>query len=212
MTYIVRRASARRGLAGAEAADLAHFRPEGSDHRPAVTARLIHDGARLLGRFEVSDRYVRAVATEYGGRVWEDSCVEFFFQPVPGKGHFGFEFNCGGVFLANYITDPTRVPGGFKEWKRLSKEEVSSVGVRSACKAPIAREIASPMAWWLEYSIPVAVLEPFVGALGPLKGQRWRGNFTKCADACSHPHWVSWIPLRRLEFHSPGEFGELAFE
>ena len=214
MTYIVRRVRGRGSPdpAKGEAAVLSHWRPEGSDHRPPVTARLIHDGARLLGRFEVADRYVRAVATEYGGRVWEDSCVEFFFQPVPGKGHFAFEFSCGGVFLANYVTDPARVPGGFKAWRPLSLKEVSAVRVRSLYKAPIAREIALPTAWWLEYEIPVSALEPFVGKLGPLKGQRWRGNFTKCADACSHPHWGSWAPLSRKEFHAPAEFEELVFE
>jgi hypothetical protein len=205
MIYIVRRAPV-------EAAVLSHHRPEGSDHRPVVSVRLGHDGARLFGRFEVQDRYVRAAATKYGDRVWEDSCVEFFFQPIAGKGHFGFEFNCGGVFLADYITDPTRAPGGFREWKRLSEAEVSAVEVRSSLKAPIEPEIATPVAWWLEFSIPASVLEPCVGKLGDLAGQRWRGNFTKCADACSHPHWISWAPLKRKEFHSPGEFGELTFE
>ena len=211
MTYIVRRATGRDFGRG-EKAVLSHVRPEGSDHRPAVAVRLLHDGSRVSGRFEVDDRYVRAAATRYGEPVWKDSCVEFFFQPVPEKGHFGFEFNCGGVFLANYITDPARVPGGFREWKRLTEEEVSPVEVRSSLRAPVEPEIASPVSWWLEFSIPLSVLEPHVGALGNLPGRRWRGNFTKCADACSHPHWISWAPLTRLEFHAPGEFGELAFE
>ncbi len=190
---------------------LGNFRPEGSDHRPAVRVRALHDGRSVAGCFEVQDRYVRAVTTRYGGPVWEDSCVEFFFQPVAGKGYFAFEFNCGGVFLANYITDPARVPGGFKGWSRLGEGEVAAVEVGSSLKAPVEPEVDVPLSWWLSFRIPAAVLEPCVGRLGDLGGQRWRGNFTKCADGCSHPHWVSWVPLGEKNFHSPGEFGEIFF-
>jgi len=33
--------------------------------------------------------------------------------------------------------------------------------------------------------------EHYVGPLGPLTGQVWRGNFFKCAEDNSHPHWAA---------------------
>jgi hypothetical protein len=111
----------------AERAELTHFRPEGSDHRPKTSAKLLYDRTGIFGLFRVQDRYVRSVHTEYQSPVYRDSCVEFFIQPKPHKGYFNFEFNCGGALLSSYITDSTRVPGGFRDLTNLSDSVVSGV-------------------------------------------------------------------------------------
>ena len=67
----------------AETLQIQHFRPEGSDHRPQASARLLYDARGLHGIFRVQDRYVRCVGTQYFDPVWRDSCVEFFAQPKP---------------------------------------------------------------------------------------------------------------------------------
>ena len=103
----------------AETLAVAHFRPEGSDHRPQTFARLLHDGKGIHGLFQVHDRFVRGLRTGYGSEVWKDSCVEFFAEPKPGRGYFNFEFNCGGAFLCNHMVDPARTANGFQEFTRL---------------------------------------------------------------------------------------------
>jgi hypothetical protein len=46
-----------------------------------------------------------------------------------------------------------------------------------------------------------------------LSGQAWRGNFYKCGDETSHPHWGMWAPIREgFTFHQPRFFGTLHFE
>ena len=56
-------------------------------------------------------------------------------------------------------------------------------------------------------------MEQYVGRLCNLPGQTWRGNFYKCADRSSHPHWASWSPLGEpLNFHTPQFFGPLRLE
>ena len=70
----------------AEVGRLEQVRPESSDHRPETIFRMLHDGTNLYVRFDVMDRYVRAVQTEYQSPVCGDSCVEFFVQPRDGKG------------------------------------------------------------------------------------------------------------------------------
>lgn len=192
---------------------IAHFRPEGSDHHPQTSLRLLHDNAAIYGLFEVQDRYVRCQHTQYGAPVYRDSCVEVFLQPKAGRGYFNFEFNCGGTFLCCHITDETRLPnGGFKAFTRLSTDDVASVRVVSSLPKLIEPEMAGPVDWWLAFTIPVTVVEKYVGPVGALAGQAWRGNAYKCGNATSHPHWAAWAPVDQLNFHLPRCFGELRFE
>jgi hypothetical protein len=85
------------------------------------------------------------------------------------------------------------------------------VAIASSLPALIEEEIAEPVRWQLAFHIPFAVLEPFTGPLRVAPGTRWRGNFYKCGDDTSHPHWVAWAPVDELNFHLPRCFGELVF-
>ena len=40
-------------------------------------------------------------------------------------------------------------------------------------------------------------------------GHRMRGNFYKCGDLTDAPHWGSWAPVERVDFHVPHLFGEI---
>lgn len=192
-------------------AEVSQFLPQSSEHHPRTHARLAHDTQRLFGRFEVEDRYIRCTRTGYGSEVWKDSCVEFFAEPKPGRGYFNFEFNCGGAFLVNHIVDPTRTPAGFKQFTRLPEAEAKVIQVRTTLPAVIEPEITGPVEWTLEFSIPFSLFEPYVGPVGEVAGQMWRGNFFKCAEDNSHPHWAAWSPVDEFNFHLPRCFGELRF-
>lgn len=195
----------------AEILAINQFRPEGSAHRPLTSLRLLHDNHAIYGLFRVQDQYVRCRHGAYGDPVYQDSCVEFFARPKPDAGYFNFEFNCGGAFLCNYITDETKVAGGFRESVRLSADEVKSVRVATSLPSVVEPEIGQPVSWWLIFAIPVPALEQFVGPVGALSGQTWRANAFKCGDETSHPHWASWTPLDERNFHLPRCFGELTF-
>jgi hypothetical protein len=198
--------------AAAETLEVKNFRPESSEHRPQTSVRLLHDERGIHGLFRVHDRYVRCVRTEYGSEVWKDACVEFFVEPKPGVGYFNFEFNCGGAFLCWHITDPTRTPQGLKAFARIPAEVARAVGVRASLPRVVEPEIAWPVTWSLQFFIPFTVLAKFVGPLGDVSWQTWRGNFFKCAEDCSHPHWAAWSPVDELNFHLPRCFGEIRFE
>ncbi len=83
----------------AEEGRVSYVRPESSAHHPETRFRVLHDGVALYLQFRVEDAHVRSVQTEYQGPVYTDSCVEFFVQPVTGKGYFNFEINAGGTLL-----------------------------------------------------------------------------------------------------------------
>lgn len=189
--------------------ELTHFRPEGSAHRPNTSVRLLHDGAGIHGLFRIQDQYVRCRRTGYGSEVWKDSCVEFFLEPKPGRGYFNFEFNCGGAFLCNHIVDPTRTPNWFQQATRIPESEMQQVAVATTLPPTVDPEVPDPLAWRLKFYFPFRVLERYVGPLGPVGGQVWRGNLYKCADESSHPHWASWAPVDELNFHLPRCFGTI---
>ena len=191
--------------------DVAAFRPEGSDHRPRTQAKIGHTPDGLWGLFQVEDRYVKCTRTESQGDVYKDSCVEFFIQPGERGGYFNFEFNCGGTLLASHITDPTRTPNGFKAFTRLNRDQCEQVKVFHSMPQTVYPERNEETLWYLGFFIPFALLEDFVGPVAWKHGQAWHGNFYKCADESSHPHWGAWAPVDALNFHLPQCFGELTF-
>ena len=220
MNYTVRRASAAPQLhvewsdpvwAQADTLEIQHFRPESSGHHPQTAARLLYDQHGIYGIFRIQDRYVRCLWTQYHDPVWKDSCVEFFAQPKPERGYFNFEFNCCGAFLCCYITNPERTPEGFKEFIKVPAGIGETIRTRSSLPARIETEIVEPVVWTLSFFIPFALFKHYLGPLGTSAGQEWRGNFFKCADETSHPHWASWSPVDELNFHRPDCFGAIRF-
>jgi hypothetical protein len=190
-----------------------HFHPRGTDHRPRTEAKLLHDGSALYVLFRVDDRYVRSVHTEFESDTYKDSCVELFVQPQGRTGYFALEVNCGGAFSLRYIEDWTRTPNRFARWRAVSESDAARVRVAHSMPSVVEPEVAEPATWWVEVSLPAAVMEPYCGPIGQLAGQRWRGNLFKCGDETSHPHWASWAPIgEHLNFHQPAYFGELELE
>jgi hypothetical protein len=196
----------------AETIELAHFRPEGSAHRPRTRARLLHSGDALHGIFHVEDRWVRSVHTRFGDPVYQDSCVEIFLAPLPGHGYLNLEMNCGGTLLASHVTDHRRTPSGLAAAVLLTADEGREVALRSTLPATLEPEVETPLVWQLSFALPLALVERRFGRLRPLAGSTWRGNLYKCGDRTSHPHWASWAPLEARNFHLPQCFGSLSFE
>ena len=191
--------------------DIGYFRPESSSHRPLARCKLLYDETHLYGLFFVRDRYVRCIHTGFQSPVYKDSCVELFVQPKPDKGYFNFEFNCGGALITSYVIDPTRIEGRVAESTPLSPEEGRQVTVYHSLPTIIEPEMEDEVTWSLEFGIPLALLTGYVGSLGKVEGQQWRGNLYKCGNRTSHPHWASWSPLSERNFHAPWEFGVLRF-
>jgi hypothetical protein len=193
------------------ALEIAFFRPEGSGHRPHTCCKIFHDQKRIHVIFRVEDQYVRCTHETFQAEVYQDSCVEFFAQPYARRGYFNFEFNCGGAMLASYVTDPARANGRVKEFIPLDAEDDRLIFRYSSLPRIVEPEIACKIVWFLEFSIPFALLEKYAGTLGEVGGQTWKANFYKCGDETSHPHWGAWSPVGELNFHRPADFGNLQF-
>lgn len=193
------------------ALEVSNFRPESSAHRPQTRCKLLYDLETLYGIFRVDDQYVRCVNTAFQTDVYKDSCVELFLQPKHTGGYFNFEFNCGGALLASYVTDPTRVNGRVKEYTPLAPADDREIRRYSNLPNVIEPETTTKQIWFLEFSIPFALLAKYMGTLGSISGQTWRANFYKCGNETSHPHWGAWSEVFELNFHLPACFGRLQF-
>jgi hypothetical protein len=198
----------------ADTAAVSDFHPRSSSHRPETRVRLLYDRSNLYGRFQVRDSYLLCRHLHYQDPVYRDACVEFFVQPRADKGYFNFEMNCCGALLLRYVEDPTRGPAGeLARSTPVPPDIASEIEIRTSLNGPIEPELLEVTDWSVFFVIPLGVLEHYTGPLGDPAGQVWRGNFYKCAEDNSHPHWASWSPIGSiLNFHQPEAFGILRFE
>lgn len=181
------------------------FPEANSDHRPDVRIKMLYDGKRICGLFRVEDRYVVARAEKDQDSVCRDSCVEFFVKPAGSEYYFNFELNCGGILLLYRCKDIVK-----RDYIEIPAEDLATIERYHTLPGSITEEITEPVTWYLGFAIPVEFFEKYAGSNPEKAG--WTANFTKCADASSHPTWLSWMPLSRLSFHLPDEFGQLIFE
>ena len=191
--------------------ELTHFMGERPQHFPRTQAKLLYDDEAIYVIFRVEDRYVRAVTEQHQGNVFMDSCAEFFFIPAQDHttGYFNLEMNCGGTMLLHYQDVPREEPVEF------TSKELAQINVAHSQPKIVDPEITAPTLWYVEYRLPIKLLKKYCPtAVSPAPGVQWRANFYKCADATSHPHWLTWAKVDNPhpDFHIPKFFGQLEFQ
>jgi hypothetical protein len=192
---------------------ITHYPWEDSGHRPRAEARLLYTGEKLAIIFRVEDRYVRAVARRFQDSVCKDSCVEFFVAPLPGSlAYFNFEVNCGGTMLLYRCLSPEERAAG-KERIPVSDADGRTIALAHFLPRIVEPEITAPTTWTVEYHVPFALFHKYFGEVPTGPGTVWRGNFYKCGDQTSHPHWGAWAPVDtpRPNFHVPERFQPILF-
>ena len=177
--------------------------------RPSVKLKVMYDDQNIYGMYYVEDQYVTVSRTGYQQSVCRDSCVEIFLQPQDDKFHYlNFEFSGGTAMLLYNIKDLK-----IKDYTPVPDEDCETVIRRSTLPARVMPENPDPVTWKFFFQMPIALFVKTGYNVNPaLSGQVWRGNVTKCADDSSHPAWLSWQQLSKLNFHLPECFGEFIFE
>ena len=167
-------------------------------YAPLTTFTIAHSGKYLYIDFFVRCNYLRAENYTDQSPVSQDSCVEFFVDPLRNGHYWNFEFNCIGAINASHRTER-------KNPTRLTTSELATVRRHASCGTRPFRELEGMFAWELLVAIPLSLIgieykgEPIEVA----------GNFYKCASATSAPHYLSWNPIdsERPDFHRPQDFG-----
>ena len=197
----------------AETLEVTHYSWEDSGHHPPTASRLLYDDRHLAIIFRVEDCYVRAVAQNFQDSVCRDSCVEFFVAPLVGSdAYFNFEVNCGGTMLLHRCPSPEESRTGQKMIE-VTPEDGATILMAHSLPKNVEPEIAEPTTWTVEYHIPFALFEKYFDAPRPNPGSAWKGNFYKCGDQTSHPHWGAWAPVGgpQPSFHQPAFFQPILF-
>ncbi|MDR1122124.1 MAG: hypothetical protein LBM08_14615 [Dysgonamonadaceae bacterium] len=175
---------------------------EAYPYRPEVKFYLAWTDASFFLLFDVHEDSIRAVNTGYHSPVYEDSCVEFFFQHVGADVYRNFEFNCIGTALSAIRESRT-------SFFHLPSKVMDKILIHTSLpQEPIIKD--SPVHWQILVEIPLELLgfsqtDPTTTAL--------RANFYKCGDKTLVPHFLSWnpIPTTQPDFHRPEYFGEIRF-
>ena len=169
-------------------------------YAPEVKFRIAYNSSDLLLHYKVTEDSVAAVAEADGGNVWEDSCCECFIQPADDGIYYNLECNCAGTLLLAAGTSRngrTPAPGNVLK----SIDRWASLGRGSFA------ERKGLQTWELALTVPFTAW--FQHHIESLDGMTLRGNFYKCGDKLSQPHFVTWNTIRSAtpDYHRPECFG-----
>jgi len=174
-------------------------------YHPDVAVQIAYNEDELFLQYKVKEQSVKAVVSESNGRVWTDSCVEFFLSPEGNDEYYNLEMTCIGTALLGF-----RKKGDATV--HASDEQIASIRrVSSLGNKPLA-ERKEQTEWQITIAIPWKVF--FKHELNLASGMKMRGNFYKCGDELTVPHFVSWTKIKTPQpsFHVPEFFGGLEFE
>lgn len=185
--------------------------PEQYPYKPEVKVQIKKDDDNLYIHYRVREQSVRAVAEADQGRVWEDSCVEFFCQPNPEDGiYYNFECNCAGKLLLcagdsrhDRERAPKEVTDSVWRYASLGYEPFEERFPNDECRMQNA-ELG--IEWEVKLRIPKTAF--FKHNIQSLSDIRLKYNVYKCGDLLSVPHFVSLFPIttEKPDFHRPEFF------
>jgi len=164
-------------------------------------AQICYTDDALLVHLSTVEKDIRAVENGPLGMPCEDSCLEFFFCPMPyekDKRYFNIEFNSNGCMFLGVAKDYDnilRVLLYEKEGLFNEKINITSDG------------------WEIFYSVPFSFIRHFFPEFEAYEGLTIRANCYKCADYSNPPHYLSWnkIESERLSYHQSQFFGSMTF-
>jgi hypothetical protein len=174
-------------------------------YHPEVSVQIAYNKDELFLQYQVTEQSVKAEVTQSNGRVWTDSCVEFFLSPEGNDVYYNLEISCIGTALLGYRKkgEPT---------VHATAEQIATIRrISSLGESPFA-ERKEQTEWKITMAIPWKVF--FKHELTSVSGMKMRGNFYKCGDELTVPHFVSWTKIKTPQpsFHMPEFFGGLEFE
>ena len=171
-------------------------------YRPQVDVRAFHNDSHLFLEYQVREKCTRALETQNGCDVYKDSCVEFFVMPEGAEQYYNFEWNAIGTLCMS------RRPGR-RNATPAPMEVLNSVLASSTYGCRPFNEICGDNLWSLRVAIPCGAL--YGDALKTWQGARLKGNFYKCGDELSCPHYITMFPVQTPspDYHRPEFFREI---
>ncbi|NLC67257.1 MAG: hypothetical protein GX754_00395 [Clostridiaceae bacterium] len=197
-----------------------------NNYMPKTEVKLYYTDSYLGIYFKSWENEIKITYRNMNDEVYMDSCVEFFFKPKPGTDnrYFNFEMNAIGTLLLGLGSDrydrvrisldnPFEV---FNISTSVPREAAMNPGNCNPAIDKISGNIYKlPGGYWtVEYKIPFAFIEKYLGKMDIKPGYRMEANFYKCGDEAPFPHYGCWNYIRNAspDFHRPEFFGDLILE
>jgi hypothetical protein len=171
---------------------------------PQVSFRIGHISDEIWLKFYVTEKHILAKETRTNGAVHKDTCVEFFISP-DRENYYNFEFNGIGTTHLAFGAD--------RHNRRFVPEEtVEKIETLSTLGSEPFEEKSGQFEWEIMIRIPLKCFA-FTN-LKSFDGLKATGNFYKCGDDTSQPHYITWNPVKteNPDYHRPEFFGRLEFE
>lgn len=170
-----------------------------NDYKPVVEVFLCHNNESLKVKFIAFENEISYKVKKDNGRVWCDSCVEFFVKPFEDDiRYINFEINpIGAMVMSIDENGAGRKPLVFQYKSKLKlKTQIEKAH------------------WSAEFEIPFSILKEIYNKQKALKIKKLYGNFYKCGDETKYPHFGMWndIDEKAHNFHLPIYFGQLILE
>lgn len=147
-------------------------------------------------RMRTDETELRCVNTERDENIWEDSCMELFLRPFSHREEYlNFEMNPNGAYLCQF---------GKGKGDRVFLSELTD---EEAC---VSTEVTDE-GWCLELFVPESLITKAFGEAFTAKADTLTGNFYKCGDLTSKPHYDSFSKMSTLPpgFHNPECFADI---
>ncbi|MGG1514926.1 carbohydrate-binding family 9-like protein [Paenibacillus oryzisoli] len=187
-----------------QALSIAHYLWLDNGCTPEVSVKLYYTSERLYLQYTVYEDDPKIQYHAMNDPVCKDSCVEFFFQPLPESDprYLNFELNAAGTLMLKIGHDrhdrtalPNATPGLF------------DIHAATGCFDPTS----ASSYWQLAFSIPFGWLQTIFPDFRIESGRKFRGNFYKCGDTTPTPHYGSWhrVTSPVPDFHRSCDFGDL---
>lgn len=169
-----------------------------SPYAPETYAQLVNvNGEGLKLKMTCYESNPIAVHKNFFDDVYEDSCMEMFFNFGRGEKYINCEMNSNGASLI-----------------AVGKDRYDRVRIDTYITPPIVNAFKDTEKWTVEVYFALADIRKVLGEVSLDAGTVFYANFYKCGDKTEVPHYISWSPIELVEadFHQSGFFGELVIE
>ncbi len=164
----------------------------------SAKAQICYDDSAMYVRLQAVEPDIRAENTQVLDEPCQDSCLEFFFSPIPGDNrYFNIEFNLNLCM-----------------WLGMGYDFPSNVRLVPEVNPFSPKAERTGDGWFVEYNIPHSFVRQFFPEYAPVSGNSIRANCYKCGDLTVQEHYLAWNPIDLPEpcFHCPQFFGTMFFE
>lgn len=178
--------------------------PWGGAYRPAAAAALVCCADRLVLRMKALERRANLRMEERGlsGFVHEDSCMEFFFQPLTGaQEYINIEINPRGA--AHIAVGQDR-----NSRRRL---EILTEPAEFSVQPFLHDRGDDDCEWGFTAEITFGLVARMLGTNTYTPPEAFAGNFYICGDKTPVPHYGVWnfVDLPEPDYHRPEFFGRI---